>query len=176
MKSHIGFGRGMTGAIAVLVLSLSGGTASAQSSTTTVTSTPPPPPPTVVQTPAPQQVQVQPAPQQVQVQPAPVTSKQVVTDTHSPSFMATIAKNTFYGAVAGALVGGAIYFIDRDSMRAASIGYWAAGGALVGVGVGAIEVATREDRNERAVSQLLGGPRARRINVAFVPRLVNLHF
>jgi hypothetical protein len=170
MNSYAWFRGAMTGIAAALVLVGSGAGAQAQSVTTerqTVNSPAPvaaAPATTVVQAP-PSQVQLQ--------QPTPVTSKQVVTETHEENFMGTIAKNTLYGAVAGALVGGAVYFIARDDVRPVTVAYWASGGALVGAAVGIVEVSTREERNERAVSQVLGG---RRANVAFVPRLVNLRF
>ena len=65
--------------------------------------------------------------------------------------MATIAVSALLGGVAGALIGGAIYFLD-DQEHPAHIGYWAAGGVLVGTGVGIVNVATDESRAERAVS------------------------
>jgi hypothetical protein len=169
MHKHAWFRGGFTVVVAALALSFAGATAQAQSVTTekqTVNSPPAASAGTTV---------VQAPPQQVQVQPTPTvnSSKQVVTETHSENFMGTIAKNVFFGAIAGGLVGGAIYFIDRDNIRPVTVAYWASGGALVGAAVGIVELSMREDRNERAVSQLLGGKRA---NVAFVPRLVNVRF
>src|SRR5207344_337229 len=47
------------------------------------------------------------------------------------NYMGTIAGSALMGAVAGALVGGAIYYLG-DQNHPANIAYWAAGGVLVG--------------------------------------------
>jgi hypothetical protein len=174
MHKDARFRGGLTLFVAALALGLSGTMAQAQSVTTekqTVNSTAPAAAPatTVVQAPPAVQVAQQPV-----AAPTNTTSKNVnvTAETHSENFMGTIAKNTFFGAVAGALVGGAIYFIDRDDIRPVTVAYWASGGALVGAAVGIVEVSMREDRNERAVSKALGG----KTSVAFVPRLVNVRF
>lgn len=158
---------GMTVIAGALALSFAG-EAAAQSVTTerqTVNAPVAAPAPTVVQA----------APAQVQAPPV-VSSKQVVTETHSDNFMATIAKNTFFGALAGGLVGGAIYLLDRDDIRPVTVAYWAAGGALVGTAVGVVELTMREDRNERAVSHLLGPEKRQSVGLAFVPRVVDVRF
>jgi len=175
MHKDTRFKGGLMVFVAALALGLSGTMANAQSVTTekqTVTSSAPAAAPatTVVQSPPAVQVAQAPAP----AAPTSTTSKNVnvTAETHSENFMGTIAKNTFFGAVAGALVGGAIYFIDRDNIRPVTVAYWASGGALVGAAVGVVELSMREDRNERAVSKALGG----KTSVAFVPRLVNVRF
>jgi len=57
--------------------------------------------------------------------------------------------------VAGALIGGAIYFLDTPREHPERIGYWAAGGVLVGTGIGIINVVADENRAERAVANRL---------------------
>jgi hypothetical protein len=161
----------MVVAVAVLFGGASG--AYAQSQTTETTST------TVTAPPAPQPVVTQPAPAPVVVQPAPSPaapskSKQVITETHSENYMLTIAKSVFFGAVAGALVGTAVYFIDHEN-HPRNIAYWGAGGAVAGGVVGLVQIAVNENRTEQAVSsmeQKSGKPQG----VAFMPRLVNVSF
>jgi len=103
--------------------------------------------------PAPQpntSVQVQPV-QPVQAAPtyAP-TQRTVITEDKPHNYMATIAVSALLGAVAGVLIGGSIYFLDNQE-HPYNIAYWAAGGVLVGTGVGIINVVTDESRAERAV-------------------------
>ena len=99
---------------------------------------------------APTQVQVQPyQPVQPVVTPAP-THRTVVTESEPHNYMATIAVSALLGGVAGALIGGAIYYLD-DQNHPYNIAYWAAGGVLVGTGVGVINVLADESRAERAV-------------------------
>jgi hypothetical protein len=102
--------------------------------------------------PAPTQVQVQPTPvQPVQpvVTPAP-THRTVVTESQPRNYVGTIAVSALLGGVAGALIGGAVYFLD-DQENARNIGYWAAGGVLVGTGIGIVNVVADESRAERAI-------------------------
>ena len=107
----------------------------------------------------------QPAPAQVNVQPtqtapaaAPVVDngprKTVHTDVSPPrNYMSTIAISALMGAVAGALVGGAIYYLDDEPRgNARNIAYWAAGGVLVGTGVGLTQVLVQENRATDATS------------------------
>src|SRR5690349_7135173 len=106
---------------AMLAATVSASNAWAQSVTTekqTVTS----PAPATVQTTTPVAVPVAPAQpvtpvaQAVPVQSeGPVKQKTVVAETHQENYMLTVAKSVFFGAVAGALVGSAIYFIGNDS-------------------------------------------------------------
>ena len=106
--------------------------------------------------PAPTSVNVQPAPQPVEAVPAVApTQRTVVTEDKPHNYMATITVSALMGAVAGVLIGGAIYYIDTPREHPERIGYWAAGGVLVGTGIGIINVVTDESRAERAVSQHL---------------------
>jgi hypothetical protein len=67
------------------------------------------------------------------------------------NYVATVAVSAIMGAVLGAVVGGAIYYLgNRD--HADRIGYWAAGGVLVGAGVGIVQVAVQESRADEAVA------------------------
>jgi len=101
-------------------------------------------------------VNVEPAAQPVQAAPvvAP-TNRTVVTEDKPHNYMATITVSALMGAVAGVLIGGAIYYIDTPREHPERIGYWAAGGVLVGTGVGLINVMTDESRADRAVSSRL---------------------
>ena len=104
-----------------------------------------------------QNTTVVPAPpaQNVNVEPAASPSRNTVHTEHEPKpFMSTIVWSAFLGGLGGALIGGAVYFLD-DQEHPARIGYWAAGGVLVGTAVGIVNVATDESRAERAVSSHL---------------------
>jgi hypothetical protein len=108
--------------------------------------------------PAPQgsTVNVQPAP--VAVEPAPVVAppqRTVVTQENPHNYVATIFVSALLGGIGGALIGGAIYYLDTPREHPANIGYWAAGGVLVGTGIGIINVVTDESRAERAISNHL---------------------
>ena len=107
---------------------------------------------------APTSVNVQPAQPVQPVEQAPVVvppHRTVVTEDRPHNYMTTIAVSAIMGAVAGALVGGAIYALDTPREHPERIGYWAAGGVIVGTGVGLINVMADESRAERAVSQRL---------------------
>ncbi len=67
------------------------------------------------------------------------------------NYMSTIAVNTFMGGLAGVLIGGAIYYLGSRN-HAYRIGYWAAGGVLVGAAVGVTQVLVQESRAEAAVA------------------------
>lgn len=104
---------------------------------------------------SPTSVNVQPA-QPVEQAPVVVPPhRTVVTEERPHNYMTTIAVSAIMGAVAGALVGGAIYALDTPREHPERIGYWAAGGVIVGTGVGLINVMADESRAERAVSQHL---------------------
>jgi hypothetical protein len=101
------------------------------------------------------QVNVQTAPAQppvvAPVAPEPTPRKVVTTNVESHNYMGTIAWSAIAGAVLGAAVGTAIYYID-SGQHARNIAYWAAGGVLVGAGVGVIQVLVQESRVSEAVS------------------------
>jgi hypothetical protein len=110
------------------------------------------PAPAPAPTPAQTQVQVQPAqPQAVEpvAVPAP-THRTVVTEDRPRNYMGTIAFSALMGGLLGALVGGAVYYLDNQD-HAYNIAYWAAGGVLLGTGVGIVNVAADESRADRAV-------------------------
>jgi hypothetical protein len=107
--------------------------------------------------PAPAAQQVAPvAPAAVPVAAAPVeevpTRRTTVVHEDSPhNYMSTIAVSAIMGAVLGALVGGSIYYLGNQD-HAARIGYWAAGGVLLGTGVGLTQVVVQENRADAAVA------------------------
>lgn len=114
-------------------------------------------------------VQTQAVPQTVVAAPAqpattvetPRTTKVVHTDvSESPhNYMTTIALSALMGGVVGVLVGGSIYYLgDQDHAR--NIAYWGAGGILLGVGVGVVQVAVQESRmsNATALNKLPSDP------------------
>ncbi len=103
--------------------------------------------------PAPVVVQpVQPAPAQPVVVDDPSRRSVVHADiapTHS--YMGTIFGSAFMGGAAGALIGGAIYFLGSQT-HPYNIAYWAAGGVLVGTGVGIAQIMVQESRVDRATA------------------------
>ena len=92
--------------------------------------------------------------------PAPVVAeprtRKVVNADVQPNhnYMSTIAVSALMGGVAGGLIGGAIYYLG-DRNDAMNIAYWAAGGVLVGTGVGLINIFTDESRADRAAGAQL---------------------
>jgi hypothetical protein len=88
------------------------------------------------------------------VAPAPVVEEpRRVVHTDVPAhqnYMATMAWSAIAGGVLGAVVGVAIYYLD-SGQRARNIAYWAAGGVLVGAGVGVIQIVVDESRADRAI-------------------------
>jgi hypothetical protein len=72
-----------------------------------------------------------------------------VTPTHS--YMGTIFGSAFMGGAAGALIGGAIYFLGNQT-HPYNIAYWAAGGVLVGTGVGIAQIMVQESRVSQATA------------------------
>jgi hypothetical protein len=103
------------------------------------------------------------APAPVVVQPQPVAPAPVVEPSHQTTviehenhnYMATIAWSAIAGGVVGVLVGGSIYFLADNQTHGQRVGYWAAGGVLVGVGVGLTQVVVQESRLDRATVSLL---------------------
>ncbi len=69
------------------------------------------------------------------------------------NYMATIAGSAFLGAAAGALIGGAIYFLGNQN-HPYNIAYWAAGGVLVGTGVGLTQILVQESRASQATAMV----------------------
>ena len=98
---------------------------------------------------------------------APQTQRVVHTDVQPPhNVMTTITVSALMGGIAGLLVGGAIYYLADSQEHAARIGIWAAGGVLVGTGVGIVQVAADESRASAAVSQLWSPDPARTYRLA----------
>ena len=98
-------------------------------------------------------VAVQPV-QEAPVVAQPQTQRVVHEDVQAPhNVMTTITVSALMGGIAGLLVGGAIYYLADNQNHAARIGIWAAGGVLVGTGVGIVQVAADESRASAAVSQ-----------------------
>ncbi len=115
---------------------------------------------------APTPVAVQPVQEQAPVA-APQTQRVVHEDVQPPhNVMTTITVSALMGGIAGLLVGGAIYYLADNQEHAARIGIWAAGGVLVGTGVGIVQVAADESRASTAVSQLWAPDPARTYRLA----------
>lgn len=90
---------------------------------------------------------------------APPVRKEVHEDVSPPhNAMATIFVSALMGGLAGVLVGGAIYYLADNQEHAARIGYWAAGGVLVGTGIGVIQVVADESRASSAASAWRNDP------------------
>lgn len=75
------------------------------------------------------------------------------------NYMGTVAVSALMGGLVGVLVGGSIYFLG-DQTHARNIAYWGAGGVLLGVGVGVVQIVVQEDRvsNATALNKLPGDP------------------
>jgi len=89
------------------------------------------------------------------VEAAPVVAppqRTVVTEDRPHNYVATVFVSALLGGLGGALIGSAIYYLDTPRDNPQNIGYWAAGGVLVGTGIGIINVAVDESRAERAVA------------------------
>jgi len=106
-----------------------------------------------------------PAPAAVPAAPAPVVAaapvvapQREVVHHHEGSYMGTIALNSLFGALAGALVGGALYYLSDNQTHPQRIAYWAAGGVLVGAGVGVIQIMADNRTESVAMSRLPHDP------------------
>jgi hypothetical protein len=69
--------------------------------------------------------------------------------------MATVFVSALMGGLAGGLIGGAIYYLSDDQTHPVRIAYWAAGGVLVGTGVGIAQIMVQESRVDRATASRL---------------------
>jgi hypothetical protein len=93
-----------------------------------------------------------PAPQPQPVVEEPARRSVIHEDVTPPrNYAATIAISALMGGVAGALIGGAVYYLDHQN-HYYNIGYWAAGGVLVGAGVGVVQVMVQEGRASEATA------------------------
>ena len=107
------------------------------------------PAPAAPAAPAPVVVQPQATPAPL-IEPVPRHSTVVEHEDHS--YMGTIAVSALAGAVAGVLVGGAIYYLADNQTHPNRILYWGAGGVLVGTGVGVLQIVSEESRLDRAAA------------------------
>jgi hypothetical protein len=78
-----------------------------------------------------------------------------VVERENRSYMGTIFVSALAGGLVGLLVGGSLYFLADDQQHPVRIGYWAAGGVLVGTGVGLTQVLVQESRADRAMASHL---------------------
>lgn len=101
----------------------------------------------------------------------PARRTTVVHEDTPHNYMTTIAVSAIMGAVLGALVGGSIYYLGSQD-HAARIGYWAAGGVLLGTGVGLTQVVVQENRADAAVASRFSTDPAPTYRLA----LLNLRF
>jgi hypothetical protein len=85
------------------------------------------------------------------VEEVPARHTTVVHEDSPHNYMSTIAVSAIMGAVLGALVGGSIYYLGNQE-HAARIGYWAAGGVILGTAVGFTQVMVQENRADAAVA------------------------
>jgi hypothetical protein len=78
--------------------------------------------------------------------------REIITTQSEPhNYMGTIAVSALMGGVTGVLIGGAIYYLGSQN-HPYNIAYWAAGGVLVGTGVGLTQVVVQESRASQAVA------------------------
>ena len=107
---------------------------------------------------APQPAAAAPAVTPVVNAPVVETPRREVARHHDSNYMGTIAVSALMGALAGGLIGGSLYFLSDDQHHPQRIGYWAAGGVLVGAGVGVLQIATQEGSPETTASKLPSDP------------------
>jgi hypothetical protein len=105
------------------------------------------------------------------VEEAPTHRTTVVHEDSPHNYMSTVAVSAIMGAVLGVLVGGSIYYLGSQD-HAARIGYWAAGGVLVGTAVGLTQVVVQENRADAAVASRFSTDPAPTYRLA----LLNLRF
>lgn len=98
--------------------------------------------------------------QQTAVVESPRANKVVHTEVEpNRNYMGTLAVSALMGGLVGVLVGGSIYYLgDREDAQ--NIGYWAAGGVLLGTGVGVVQIMVQEGRasNATALNKLPSDP------------------
>jgi hypothetical protein len=81
----------------------------------------------------------------------PVRNSTVV-ERENKNYVGTIFVSALTGGLAGVLIGGAIWYLADDQTHAARIGYWAAGGVLVGSAIGVTQVIVQESRMDHATA------------------------
>jgi uncharacterized protein YcfJ len=77
----------------------------------------------------------------------------VVTNAEPVNYVWTVAGSAIAGALAGALIGGAVYLLDDGDQNWSDLGYWAAGGVLAGAAAGVVQIIVQEGRASEAVSR-----------------------
>jgi predicted lipid-binding transport protein (Tim44 family) len=113
-----------------------------------------------------------PAPQASTTVEQPAKRTNVNVDAQQPrNYMTTIFVSALMGGLAGGLIGGAIYYLG-DQDHAVNIAYWAAGGVLVGTGVGVAQIMVQESRVSNATASRFPSDPAPTLRLA----LVNLKF
>lgn len=68
---------------------------------------------------------------------------------HHHTFMGTVARNALGGALAGLLIGTAVWLLDTPRHDTQNIGFWTAGGALVGAVIGVAQLMGDENPSAR---------------------------
>jgi hypothetical protein len=81
-----------------------------------------------------------------------------VIEHENKNYMSTLLVSALSGAVLGALVGGAVYYLADHQTQPRHIIYWAAGGVLVGGGVGLAQIVVQESRIDRVASRPQADP------------------
>jgi hypothetical protein len=104
--------------------------------------------------PAPAPVVEAPAPAPLVEAPAH-TSQTTVVEHEQHNYMTTIFVSALMGGLAGVLVGGSLYYLADNQTHPGRIGYWAAGGVLVGTGIGLTQIVVQENRVDRATASTL---------------------
>jgi hypothetical protein len=89
---------------------------------------------------------------------APPTPRRAVVEREPTNRATTIFASALVGGLAGVLVGGAMYFLVDDRNYADRIPLWAAGGLVVGAGVGLTQVFVQESRSGSAMASLPSDP------------------
>jgi len=123
--------------------------------------------PAAAPAPAPAVVPVVPAPAPIVETPAH-TSQTTVVEHEQHNYMTTVAVSALMGGVAGVLVGGSLYFLADNREHGTRIGYWAAGGVLVGAVVGVTQVVVQEGRVDRTTAERLPSDPAPTFRLALV--------
>jgi hypothetical protein len=96
--------------------------------------------------------QAAPPPAQTTAVVEPARRREVQAEVSSPhNYMSTIAVSALMGGLTGGLVGGAVYYLG-DRQNAVNIAYWAAGGVLLGTGVGIAQILVQESRVSAATA------------------------
>jgi hypothetical protein len=81
-----------------------------------------------------------------------------VIEHENKNYMSTLMVSALSGAVLGALVGAAVYYLADHQTQPRHIIYWAAGGVLVGGGVGLAQILVQESRIDRVASRPQADP------------------